>query len=116
VSSVNPSPLLGINAYADGIYIPYSTAIYVAKEYYTKCLSDTEKSQLLQTLAHEALHVYLDQQVGTANYLQYDNRSGFHDWIHATAAAIASYYGMGVAGSSPPSINTYPDVFFDPND
>jgi protoporphyrinogen oxidase len=58
----------------------------------------------------------LDDQIGILNYLQYDYRVGYHDWITNTAAAISSYQGMGVSGASPPSINTYPDVPFNPND
>jgi RHS repeat-associated protein len=118
VSSVSGSPLLNESGYADGFYNPFNNSIAIAKSYYTTpCLSDTQKSHLLQVLAHEALHVYLDGKIGAWDYFEYNYRSGYHTWIVSTAAAISSYYdGMVVPGTPPPSINTYPDQFFDQND
>jgi hypothetical protein len=118
VSSVNSSSLLSESGYADGFYNPFTNSIAVPESYYTtNCLTDTQKSHLLQSLAHEALHVYLDSKIGAVDYFEYNNRSGYHAWITNTAAAIATYYdAMVPPGTSLPSINTYPDPFFDPND
>ncbi len=116
VSSVSPVAWLDYSN-ASGIANLLTSKIYIRKSYYTNsCLSDTQKSELLETLAHEALHIYLDDQIGILNYLQYNSRVGYHDWITNTAAAISSYNDSGVAGASLPSINTYPDVPFNPND
>jgi hypothetical protein len=103
---------------ASGIINPLTNSIYLRKSYYrTQCLSDSQKEELLQTLAHEALHIYLDDKIGTLDYLKYNYRMGYHDWIHNTAAGIASYQGGMHPPDVPlPPINTYPDPPFNPND
>jgi Type II secretion system (T2SS), protein G len=109
VSSVNPAALLDHTG-ASGIINPFTNSIYIRKSYYTQCLSDSQKDELRQTLAHEALHIYLNSKIGTLDYLKYDYRVGYHDWIHNTAANIASYEGGIQAPLCPPSIptQTYP--------
>ena len=106
VSSVNSSSLLDYT-FANGAYNMFTDSISIRKSYYTKCLSDTQKNELLQVLAHEALHVYVDNQIGTLNYALYPYEE--HAWITSTAAAIAGYAsGMWPTNTPAPSINTFP--------
>lgn len=95
---------------ADGYYIPGdSSTIWIASDYFDKqCLSDQEKAQLQSVIAHEALHVFLNDQVGTLNYLWNNSSYGYHDWVYDTAAAITFYQRAGPVGSAPPSIYNYP--------
>jgi hypothetical protein len=116
VPSVSPASWLDQTPY-NGITNPFTNNIYVRKSYYTKCLSDEDRSQLVQVIAHEASHVFLDNQISFADYLQYNMTLGYHQWITDTAGAIASYYDLGLAaGASPPSVFTYPEPPFNVND
>lgn len=93
VSSVNSSSLLN-SGFADGFTNPFTNAVYISSYFYDKpCLSDSDKQRLVQLLAHEALHTYVDDQVGFQTYL--DSASEFHQWIYDTSGSIGSYYGMG---------------------
>ena len=114
--SLSPAAWLDDSPY-NGITNPFTNNIYVRKSYYTKFLTDEEKGELVQVIAHEALHVFLDDQISFADYMQYDLALGCHDWIHNTAAAIASYYSLGLPpGVNPPSVFTYPVPPFNVND
>jgi hypothetical protein len=115
--SVNPAAWLDYTR-AGGIVNPFTNNIYIRKSYYTNpCLSDSQKDDLRQLLAHEALHIFLNRQIGFLEYLEYNNQVGYHDWIYSTAAGITSYEdGLAAPGAPPPSIYTYPDVPFNPND
>jgi hypothetical protein len=111
--SVNQLPGILDSTSIGGAYIPGTNRIYIQKKFYTKqCLNEAEQQDLAQTLAHESLHIYLDNQVGTFQYLINDSANGYHTWIDATAAAIATY--LHLPTQAPPSLDTYPKGPFTP--
>lgn len=100
--------LLDRNSGNDGLVNPWTDLILIANNYYTDPLDDAERSQLLQTLAHEALHLYVDSQLGGfAEYLAQPD--DLHNWIYQTSADIANYQSSGQRlNSLPPSISHFP--------
>jgi len=92
-----------------GVYFPGTKRFLIRKEFYTKdCLTKEELSDLRNTLAHEALHIFLESKVGAWNFLWNSSFYGYHDWIYRTAAAIATYQDLALPGTPQPSIVNYP--------
>ena len=64
-------------------------------------MSPDEEANLVQTLAHESLHIYLDNQIGFLNYFVSDILYGnLHDepsvgWIGNEAGYIRNNYLYG---------------------
>jgi len=89
-----------------GRYFPGSRHIEIQDKYCSKQdLSQHEKDELLELLAHETLHVYLDGQVGP--WTQIFSSTDYHTWVLSTASDILNYVRYN--GITPlPSLNSFP--------
>lgn len=76
--------------------------------FYDECLTDEEKWELRNTMIHELLHIYLENQIGPFNYFWNDSDYGYHDWVYQTTDNVQSYWENGwYWNPSPPPPQTY---------
>jgi hypothetical protein len=89
-----------------GRYFPGTRHIEIQDKYCSKQnLTQQEKDELLELIAHETLHLYLDDQVGPLTQLF--STTDYHTWVLTTASDILNYVRYN-AITPPPSLNTYP--------
>jgi RHS repeat-associated protein len=93
-----------LNKTVDGIYVPGTNHFYIAKFYYTDCLSAQKLWDLRNLITHESLHIYLSNKIGTLNYLWNNSKCGYHDWVRDAANRITDYQTSGVYNSPGPPV------------
>jgi len=102
-----PSRKFGLQGYNIG------NIVYIPKCFDTDTLIRDDRLELMDTLTHELLHIYINDIVGgphASKWYDLVYGKGYESWIEHKAAEIANYYIWRPKGVVPPVLNDYPEV------